>query len=206
MKPILFNTQMVKAILSGRKTTTRRIIKVDNNLDFIGTSSSKCNDMFDMASFGKLDKENIENSNIKERIKTLYLPEDILYVRETWLAHPYKHRKLNITYKADREVREVDFSEERFEKIKKFANNESFYFQPSLFMPKEAARIFLKVTDVRVAKLQDMKAKDFWDEGVETGDLDFKKLWNSTINKKDLDKYGWNANPYVWVIQFERID
>lgn len=197
---------MVKAILSGRETTTRRIIKVDNNLDFIGASSSKCNDMFDMASFGKLDKENIENSNIEKRIKTLYLPEDILYVRETWLAHPYKHRKLNITYKADREVREVDFSEERFEKIKKFANNKSFYFQPSLFMPKEAARIFLKVIDVRVERLQNMTEEDFWDEGVEIGDLDFKNLWNSTIKRKDKEKYSWEANPYVWVIKFKRIN
>ncbi len=85
MKPILFNTHMVQAILEGRKTTTRRIVKGNiNDLDLIGTGSSKCNDTFDRALFGKLDKEKVWNSDVKERIKAPYMPGDILYVRETW--------------------------------------------------------------------------------------------------------------------------
>ena len=184
MKPILFNTEMVRAILKWKKTTTRRIIKVNNVLDVIGTSSSKCNDTFDMVLFGKLNKEKIGNSNVKERIKAPYLPGDILYVRETWCKGSLDYQDEKYYYKADN-------------------NNFLCKWHPSIHMPKEAARIFLKVTDVRVERLQDMKAEDFWSEGIETGDFDFKNLWNSTINKKDLCNYGWGANPYVWVIQFE---
>ncbi len=80
-------------------------------------------------------------------------------------------------------------------------------------MPKEAARIFLKVTDVRVERLQDgfKEDKELIKEGMGNGDpwaelYKFSRLWDSTINKKDLDEYGWNANPWVWVIEFERIE
>lgn len=86
-------------------------------------------------------------------------------------------------------------------------------------MPKEAARIFLKVTGVRVERLQDMTEEDALKEGVEAGALfiddetleipavrRFQKLWNSTIKKSDMDKYGWNENPWVWVIEFERLE
>ena len=98
-------------------------------------------------------------------------------------------------------------------------------------MPKEAARIWLKVTDVRVERLQDiteeqacMEGTDPWDEvcyenngwhptfsdpdsGGDPNMVDgFHKLWNSTIKKSDLDHYGWNANPWVWVIEFERCE
>lgn len=79
-------------------------------------------------------------------------------------------------------------------------------------MPKEAARIFLRVTDVRAERLQDVKYFDCLHEGTPyrqfENDIinDFSELWNSTVKKSDLDKYGWNANPWVWVIEFERIE
>ena len=81
-------------------------------------------------------------------------------------------------------------------------------------MPKEAARIWLKVTDVRVERLQDMWASDVSKEGllfnkpttVDEMLLAFAKLWNSAIKKSDIDSYGWNANPWVWVIEFERCE
>ena len=100
-------------------------------------------------------------------------------------------------------------------------------WHPSIHMPKGAARIWLKVTDVRVERLQDITPKDAKNEGV--GNLfyedigyseknygtevdpeygiakeQFAWLWDSTIKKSDLDRYGWDANPYVWVISFER--
>ena len=104
-------------------------------------------------------------------------------------------------------------------------------WQPSLFMPKEAARIFLKVTDVRVEKLDQMIIADCLSEGIRAYTKDeklykyavdedqytwqnmphnphqaFKDLWNSTLKKDQIEQYGFNANPWVWVIEFERIE
>ena len=109
--------------------------------------------------------------------------------------------------------------------------NYSWAKRPSIHMPKEAARIWLKVTDVRVERLQEiteeqacMEGTDPWDEvcyenngwhptfsdpdsGGDPNMVDgFHKLWNSTIKKSDIDRYGWDANPWVWVIEFERCE
>lgn len=90
-------------------------------------------------------------------------------------------------------------------------------------MPKEAARIFLKVTDVRIERLQDITEDGAKAEGaidnrgfihspdneydrIHTAREHFTGIWNSTIKKSELDHYGWNANPWVFVIEFIRID
>ena len=80
-------------------------------------------------------------------------------------------------------------------------------------MPKETARIFLEVKNVRVERLQDMDknaaiAEGFADSPADTDSplLCFSELWNSTINKRDFSKYCWSANPWVWVIEFERCE
>lgn len=178
MKPILFNTEMVRAILKGEKTTTRRIIK-----NVYGTKLLIRDGEY--YKFGNTTEGNAGTtiSNINW-CKQPYSVGEILYVRETWCKGSLDYQDEKYYYKADN-------------------NNFLCKWHPSIHMPKEAARIFLKVTDVRVERLQDMKAEDFWAEGIETGGFDFKNLWNSTINKKDLCNYGWGANPYVWVIQFE---
>ena len=89
-------------------------------------------------------------------------------------------------------------------------------WHPSIHMPKEAARIWLKVTDVRVERLQEITSEQICREGVEVeyphvlnGEekrYAFSRLWDSTIKKSDLDRYGWNASPWVWVIEFERCE
>ena len=96
-------------------------------------------------------------------------------------------------------------------------------WHPSIHMPKEAARIFLKVTDVRVERLQEITVDDCHREGINIATSSvtdgetlkrnhnfslekFETLWDSTIKKSDLDRYGWDANPYVWVIEFERCE
>lgn len=213
MKPILFNTSMVQAILEGRKTTTRRIVKTDLSLLDYDVNDKD---------YLYLPDEYGEFHHLLEY--SPYKIGDILYVRETWLAHTYRYGKLNVMYKADREVREVNFSNDRFKKVEKLADSE--HFQPSLFMPKEAARIFLRVKDVRVERLQDITDEGALDEGItkhlrcklgyasknseeefnftQARDT-FKLLWNTTVNKKDLPTKGWYANPYVWVIEFIRI-
>ena len=91
-------------------------------------------------------------------------------------------------------------------------------WKPSIHMPKEAARIWLKVTNVRVERLREISAESALAEGADkyihtNGGLDenmtitsFIGIWNSTIKKADLDRYGWDANPYVWTIEFERCE
>ena len=94
-------------------------------------------------------------------------------------------------------------------------------WRPSIHMPKEAARIWLRVTDVRVERLQDIDDEGAkveganwrngkhvgWEEKMRRSAVErFAEVWNSTIEKPNLDRYGWDANPWVWVIEFERCE
>ncbi|MDR3598419.1 MAG: hypothetical protein P4L60_27155, partial [Clostridium sp.] len=146
---------------------------------------------------------------------------DILYVRETWIMQSMSNfdKKAKFLFKAkpNEKLKEVILSSDRYEELIKYAYRNGW--QPSLFMPKEAARIFLKVTDVRVERLKNMTTKDVLKEGVYNeifenyfGEMKTKlmfefweNLWNSTLNKNQIEMYGWDADPWVWVIEFERI-
>lgn len=188
MKPILFNTEMVKALLDGRKTVTRRIVKPQPENAHMIMDVAK-----DVAEFmcGKI--ENGYCIDFSEQRKLPYQPGDVLYVRETfgWLSEENKY-----VYKAsDFECVAID----------------GFKWSPSLHMPKEAARIFLRVTNVRVERLQEITEEQAVKEGcVGLGVFDstawnaFIDLWNSTL-KKDSD-CTWMHNPWVWVIEFERCE
>lgn len=196
IKPILFNTEMVQAILDGRKTCTRRICKDANeytvpDMDFYNA------DRRTYAVHNFVDKEHMEQLSTAERTCPI-CTGDILYVRETWMDYA------GLTmYKADCDIYRLDS-----------LNFAGFGWKPSIHMPKEAARIWLKVTDVRVERLQDITSEQISREGVEVeyphvlnGEekrYAFSTLWNSTIKKSDIDRYGWDANPYVWIIEFER--
>ena len=141
--------------------------------------------------------------------KAPYQPGDILYVRETW--HKYEKRVGN---------GEGCHIAEFYGYKASIANSEDANepWKPSIHMPKEAARIWLKVTDVKVERLQDITDKDAEREGAQPDnpfdyDVDkwpnlehFKEIWNSTIKKSYIDSYGWQANPWVWVIDFERCE
>lgn len=190
-KPILFNTEMVRAILDGKKTVTRRVIKDEvKDKQEINKNGKGEYELYDVTPRCGIPKGKI--------YKTPYQPGDILYVRETFVqaaAHIF-------WYKSDK---------------KSWINNKNMPWKPSIHMPKEAARIFLKVTDVRVEKLQDITDEEAKREGSQPQnpfDYDvnkwpnkehFKEIWNSTVKKSDIDRYGWGANPWVWVIEFERI-
>jgi hypothetical protein len=207
MKPILFNTEMVKAILEGRKTVTRRVIKPQPKTDSTVTLFST----FDYADISY------------DGVLTLspYQPGDILYVRETWAKVKGESRYL---YKADK----VDFIYKEL--------HSSWKWKPSSHMPKEAARIFLRVTNVSVARLQDITEEDAYREGVmkahdPTFNVDYWYyksdqnymngkcwaesarqcflwgLWNGTLkSSKEYEAYNNNRNPWVWVIEFERTE
>lgn len=213
MKPILFNTAMVQAILEGRKTTTRRIIK---NVEQFGTALATTKGIF--------SKKGLADHGP-------YKIGDILYVRETWCK----------LYKLDNFERIIEGTDKFYYRadgynptpFNCFPDENGFNgerdcprWRPSIHMPKEAARIFLKVTDVRVERLQDIDNEGAKAEGIrklstelygvnEKTDIveqclyprgSFKFLWDSTLKKDQIEKYGWKANPWVWVIEFERCE
>ena len=211
IKPILFNTEMVRAILDGRKTCTRRSV---SSRQFLGMLPDKCkNAAPDEFLKGKrmmfkpyCDMTDAELIMTAYKAPYKYEPGDILYVRETWCALPVNeagHMRGHSVYyyKADGDLRPEGWRGK---------------WKPSIHMPKEAARIWLRVTDVRVERLQDIDGKGCVKEGIEEEPLKyvgdefvkgiFHDLWDSTIKKSDLDRYGWNANPYVFVIEFVKID
>lgn len=171
VKPILFNTEMVRAILDGRKTCTRRICK-DANEYTVPDMEFYDADKRTYAVHNFADLEHTEKVSIGERTCPI-CPGDILYVRETWCKE------------LERYIYRADYSDT--EKFYQGGKEINMKWHPSIHMPKEAARIFLRVTNVRVERLQDITVEDALAEG--------------------MDKYiRWDANPWVWVIEFERCD
>ena len=197
IKPILFNTEMVRAILDERKSCTRRLV---SSRQFLGMLPDKCkNAAPDEFLKGKrmMFKPYCDMTDaelIMTAYKAPYEPGNILYVRETWKKAP------NGYYYYE------DWQRNDIADVTKW--------KPSIYMPKDAARIWLKVTDVRVERLQEITEVQAQAEGCNSGMLtgectargQFEDLWNSTIKKPDLDRYGWSANPYVWIIEFERCE
>ena len=219
-KPIIFSTEMVKAILDGRKTQTRRVCKEIALCDFewaldrepyIGNYRTFTWDWVTLENVWLYDIQTDVDDHRTYLLKPKYQPGDHLWVRETWA---YVDRRFGgddefYVYRAseDGQVWEREI--------------ENWCWRPSIHMPKEAARIWLKVTGVRVERLQGMTEEDargegcitFQDkisnrsfEGVTTFDLTareaFKDLWNSINAKRG---YGWETNPWVWVIEFEKL-
>lgn len=214
MKPILFNTDMVQAILQNRKTVTRRIAFPNGDLQECMSLDNQAGWIFR----GRLYENWDSAMKAKQGPMSLcrFRPGDVLYVRETWkqatgdpagggyaLFDTY-------VYKADGKAKD-DYPldglmvEDRW--------------HPSIHMPKEAARLFLLVTGVRLERLQAIKPEECVDEGAvkrpyytRRGDLvvvgrykkEFAQLWDSTVKKSDFDRFSWEANPWVWAIGFER--
>lgn len=202
-KPILFNNEMVRAIMGGQKTVTRRIAKFNEYKEFgdiveFHTSSED----------GTLCKTRMSKTAFMQ-VYAPYKQGDTLYVRETWAKIPGASSKGGYAYK----YKASDEGEY-------WSGVNGFKWKPSIHMPKEAARIWLKVTNVRVEQLQDMTREDAHAEGIDIhtdaitdGDTltkhhdfsleRFVSLWDSTVNKDNLKRYGWDANPWVWVIEFK---
>ena len=200
IKPILFNTEMVRAILDGKKTCTRRIVKGAIPDDamwgytmFTPKGYISCRGTFPVGYGEKF-------------FKLPYQKGDILYVRETWQF-----------------LYELDGNEQPVEETGKYyyaatditlfntyvdengAKHDYVPWRPSIHMPKEAARIWLKVTDVRAERLKELtedgaKAEGAnqkngknvgWEEKMRRTAIErFAEIWNSTIKKSDLDRYG----------------
>lgn len=215
-KPILFNTEMVKAILDGRKTQTRRIVKGAEKYENIIDLSDDAT----MITVGKDGEEHpkdvdglwatFEWDGCPEfpMVKSKYAVGDVLWVRETFsqLRNPGTE-STRFVYRA---TDDYPFGEKYIVK---------FRWRPLIHMPREAARIFLCVTGVRVERLLDISQSDALSEGIgglqtryqcagfeQRAKFTFGKLWDATARKLDLPKYGWNANPWVWVYEFARCE
>jgi hypothetical protein len=213
-KPILFSTEMVQAILEGRKTQTRRIVKSepkindDTDLELIPDWDGKYDDPLTLFFYYKGTKTRSIYYDCQLPLAQI---GDILWVRESFqysdeLDEPFWYKQ---KYKED-------YTQEAFDRIK---------WKPSIHMPKEAARIFLEVTNVRVERLKDISEEDAIAEGVEiihyaepilpvfrkynlkekkgtlNPILSYQTLWGK-INGED----SWKANPWVWVYEFKQVD
>lgn len=218
--PILFNTNMVRAILDGSKTVTRRLIKPQP------TYSQRDGFSWKGAAYGTDAPPTIKGAAYNFRHAAPYRTGDILYVRETWQY-----------------IYELDGNEQIIEDTGRYYYaatdtlpfnmfvdsrgivHENIPWRPAIHMPKEAARIWLKVTNVRMERLQEIteeqaeeegcQAYSFEQEGAVFGqeDIDewtakamFADLWDSMLKKDDVASYGWDSNPWVWVIEFEWCD
>ena len=237
MIPMLFNTEMVQAIMAGRKTQTRRIVrKKYDNTDLVMFTNKYGTRLVERQNDAPPPRKYTDENGVRHTVTHMVAQReldppcklgDILWVRETWCENknPNSQNFGGYEYRADYEGALCQ---------------DLITWSPSIHMPKKAARIFLRVKDVRVERLQSGFSKDgaaimeFQKEGVEIGETcteciaqyghpccidpdgntecgeldnpryDFSRLWDSTIKPADLDKYGWNANPWVWVIEFER--
>ena len=228
MKPILFNTEMVRAILDGRKTVTRRVVKPQPEGHIALNPNEK--------SWARSWVEIVGGPD--GHLRVIAPPVgigDILYVRETFMRldcsdcmvnaeletvcsrHPDKNGGCFV-YRASDYVEEI-------------------LWRPSIHMPKDAARLFLRVTAVRMERLVNITNEDILKEGVLPKAMrpngckcmwafdgcmempctnresylrlchrePYVELWDGTIKPADRGCYGWAANPWVWVIEFERI-
>jgi hypothetical protein len=194
-KPIIFNSEMVKAILAGRKSMTRRVVMPQPSKErkFVGYSTDlgypESTNYF-WAGFGIGDKS-------PAYFKCPYKVGMKLWVRETFCKNPSNR----IIYKAD---------------VIKY---ESIYkWKPSIFMPRWASRINLEITDIRIEQIHDISEDDAWDEGIDEAKVEklpyinkygvncaiavFSDLWESINEKKG---YGWAENPWCFCYKFKRI-
>jgi hypothetical protein len=193
VKPILFNTDMVKAILGGRKSATRRVVEFDRKEAEIMKIINKQPDQY-----GQIFAEGvIGNKRTMGMTKVPFYRGDILYVRETWcdrwLPDGFLTGVDRYGYKADGIPSYGYWGNDSRCKMEAWI--------PSIHMPKEAARIWLKVTNVRVERVQDITGDQAVMEGTKEkfpplAQDEFRGIWDSTVKKADIDRYGWKGNPW----------
>lgn len=191
-RPIIFTSEMVRAILKGIKTQTRRVIKPQPDKDTYEIVPSTLPHLGDLWDWHRKDGKIPLNP---VACRCLYgLSGDRLWVRESFYTDgslQAEHHISKLLYKAE----EIDKLAVDYCKMK---------FKPALFMPRWASRITLKITNIRVERLQEISPEECNKEGIEgilSAKDSFFDLWNS-INKT----HPWETNPWVWVISFKRVN
>ncbi len=199
-RPILFNSEMVRAILEGRKTETRRVIKDQPNYNL---------------KYGQTHKD--LEKNILRRCPYGQVG-DWLWVRETFFEeyNPITAKQYDparYIYRATNTEEVLQMDEDGFTKTNKDGSMASPW-KPSIFMLREASRITLEITEIKVERVQDITEEGAIAEGtISTAELTesrddyyglyasehFQDLWNSIYKN-------WDDNPWVWVITFKRVD
>lgn len=204
-RPILFSTPMVQAILEGRKTMTRRVVKpqpvdmmYEDENELVGLSEGKSAVMC---------------AGLQQVIQCPYgKPGDILWVRETWGNYGVKYGYY--IYKTITAALNEEFVKTRLYQGR---------WKPSIHMPKEACRLYLRITDVRIERLQDISEADAIAEGIETDNKGHYKCYEKNVGLSEFEletpfwsfsslwtsingSESWESNPWVWVIEFKRIE
>lgn len=211
-RPILFGAPMVRAILDSRKTQTRRVVKpqpVESFSEHIAGGRTS----YGWSWWPKPDSQSIPVGHEDMLALCPYgQPGDQLWVRETWATPPYfdlvrpsdLQVGTSIYYVADGKEslgRHNELSSEATRSLPEFWTR-----RPSIHMPRWASRITLEITGVRVERLQEISASDALAEGVTHSTLndprvEYRWLWESIYSTGS-----WDANPWVWVIEFRKVD
>lgn len=222
-KPIIFSSEMVRAILEGRKTQTRRVIRFPKYYDELDCDDISPRSFWEAHCLNcKECREKGEPCGRKywqcgdDILPQQYHPGDRLWVRETWIPDPPQDDTWDYYGFTDGVAYNFDALPDRLKNPDHVIYRASWKgvdlrWRPSIFMPRWASRITLEITGVRVERVQDIHPVDCVNEGASMPDIylsldthihRFQELWNSINAKRG---YGWDTNPWVWVIEFKRI-
>jgi hypothetical protein len=202
-RPIIMSASSVRAILEGRKTITRRVVKPQpsnaSHIAHISLMPPKPDGTFE-----ELWWDRIGSADGRVPACPFGVPGNRLWVRETWAWLGEEE----VIYRAEPAF------EALVEKWKTDPNYPQVKWSPAISMPRAASRITLEITKIRVERVQDISEEDCEAEGIDDAYLvknhvapprrhSFKYLWDDLNADRG---FGWNANPFVWVINFRRID
>ncbi|HDT2979823.1 hypothetical protein ACU60U_09495 [Klebsiella aerogenes] len=223
---MIFNSEMVRAILDGRKTQTRRIMKIQP--EHSGLGLRRVTDSKNGSDDGKYFWSSSDACGLKARSKSFTCPfgvvGDRIWVRETFQGPLFDYEQMESYLEDSSKFEKPEFCQYAADgkpapEYYDADDNLRHGWRPSIHMPRWASRILLEITDVRVERLNAISQEDAQDEGMElTGwrptysDPDsggevwtpydnFARLWDSIYGEGS-----WKVNPWVWVIEFKRVE